>query len=122
MAVIPGSDYRSVAVEYSDAVTKQDAMKQDFFDAVYIIVQLNTIVPEVDLLNRFWGNYLVNTDQIKSRENLLSAVRVLQNHVVNRSGFTTIDAYLESEGVTVPKNWADLSARVGFTISSSNID
>ena len=122
MAVISGTDYRSIAVEYADALTKQDAMKQDFFDAVYIIVQLNTIIPEIDLLNRFWGNYVINTDTIKSRENFISAVRVLQNHVLSRGGFSTVDAYLESEGITVPKNWADLSARVGFTISSSNID
>ena len=120
--VISGADYRSIVVEYSDALTKQNAMKQDFFDAVYIIVQLNTIIPEVDLLNRFWGNYIINTDSINSRENFIAAVRVLQNHVLARSGLASIDAYLVSEGITVPQNWADLSARVGFTISSSNID
>jgi hypothetical protein len=122
MAVISGSDYRAIALEYADAFGKQQAMKQDFFDAVYIIVLLNTIVPEVDLLQRFYGNYLVNTDQIKSKEMFLSAVRVLQNHVIQRSGQTTVDAYLEAEGITVPQNWADLSAAVGFTISASNID
>jgi len=119
---ISGTDYRAIAVEYADALTKQLAMKQDFFDAVYIIVQLNAIIPEVDLLQRFWGNYLVNTDYSKSKENYLSAVRVLQNHVIQRGGFATIDAYLEAQGITVPKNWADLSDAVGFTISASNID
>tara|TARA_Y100000310_G_C20653508_1_gene800741 strand:+ start:1293 stop:1664 length:372 start_codon:yes stop_codon:yes gene_type:complete len=121
-SVISGTDYRAIAVEYSDAFTKQTAMKQDFFDAVYIIVQLNVIIPEVDLLQRFWGNYLVNTDSAKSKENFLSPVRVLQNHVIQRGGFATIDDYLVSEGITVPKNWADLSDAVGFTISAANID
>jgi hypothetical protein len=122
MPVISGSDYRRIAVEYGSARDKQLAMKQDFFDAVYIIVLLQTIIPEVDLLNRFWGTYLVNTDIIDSSEIFLSPIRVLQNHVIARGGFTSIDTYLENEGVTVPQTWADLSAAAGFTISESNID
>lgn len=122
MPVITGSEYRKIAVEYASARDRQIAMKQDFFDAVYIVVLLQVIVPEVDLLNRLWGNYLVNADNINSNENFLSAVRTVQNHVVTRSDFTTIDAYLVDEGITVPQGWADLSALVGYPISSSNID
>ena len=77
MAVITGADYRKVAVEFASARDKHKAMKQDFFDAVYEIVLLQSIVPEVDLLLRFWGTYLINSDQIDSSEMFLSTISSL---------------------------------------------
>jgi hypothetical protein len=121
MAVIGGSDYRSLTLEYAAARDSHLSMKQDFFDAVYLVVRLNVLDPEIDMLNLLFGNYQVNTGVVNSQEMFLSAVRTIQNHIVRRSGLT-IDGYLESEGVTVPQTWADMSARVGFTISASNID
>jgi len=122
MAVISGADYLSLANEYASARDKHLAMKQDFFDAVYAIVLLNTIDPEVDLLGRFHGSYLVNSSQIDSSELFLAAIRTLQNHVIVRSGLGTVDAYLDNQGITVPRTFATLSALAGFTLSESNID
>jgi len=122
MPAIVGSEYRKIAVEYATARDKHLAMKQDFFDAVYIIVQLQSIVPEVDLLTQFWGAYQVNSDTINTSEMFLSSIRTLQSHVVSRGGFDNIDQYLVAEGITVPQTWADLSTGVGYAISKSNID
>tara|TARA_Y100000310_G_scaffold246263_1_gene251489 strand:- start:2044 stop:2415 length:372 start_codon:yes stop_codon:yes gene_type:complete len=122
MAVISGSDYRAIVIKYAEARSKNLNMRQDFFDAVYLTVLLQSIDPEIDLLNRFHGNYLVNTQLIDSQEAFLSAVRAMQTHVINRSSATTVDEYLDAEGITVPRIWADLSLAAGFPIASSNID
>ena len=56
--VISGTDYLAVATDYSVARTQTIAAVAYLFDAVYEIVLLNEILPEVDLLNEFYNSYL----------------------------------------------------------------
>tara|TARA_Y100000034_G_scaffold115283_1_gene152283 strand:- start:302 stop:670 length:369 start_codon:yes stop_codon:yes gene_type:complete len=122
MAVISGSDYRTIAVSYSEIRNQLIASRGDAYDAVYLIVQLNSVDPEVDLLIPFNSTYLVHADQMNSSSTLLGAVRALNQHVLNRGDVATVDAFLNAQGITVPQNWADLSASAGYTISSTYID
>jgi len=122
MAVISGSDYRTIAVSYSEIRNQLIASRGDAYDAVYLIVQLNAVDPEVDLLIPFNSTYLVHADQMNSSSTLLGAVRALNQHVLNRGDVATVDAFLNAQGITVPQNWADLSASAGYTISSTYID
>jgi hypothetical protein len=122
MAVIAGPDYRDLTVNYANARDQIFGAKDYLFDAVYVIVQLQAIKPEVDLLNQFHDTYLINTDLLKSSTLFLAAIRTLQNHIIHEGGFATIDAYLDDQGITVPRTFAEMSADAGFTISESNID
>lgn len=121
MAFISGTDYVAIATAYSNARSQQLTIKEYLFEAVYEIVMLQEIVPEVDLLSEFYNSYQVNTTLFSAPQTLLNAVRRLNNHVLNRSSYASLDAYLAAESVTVPQNWADLCSAVGFTISSAYI-
>jgi hypothetical protein len=121
MAFISGQDYVAIATAYANARSQQLVIKDYLFDAVYEIVMLQEIVPEVDLLNEFYNSYQVNADLFSAPQTLLNAVRRLNNHVLNRSSYSTLDLYLEGESVTIPQKWADLCSAAGFTISESNI-
>tara|TARA_B100000614_G_scaffold262909_1_gene300820 strand:+ start:297900 stop:298274 length:375 start_codon:yes stop_codon:yes gene_type:complete len=120
--VINGTDYLAVATNYANARSRVVSAVSYLFEAVYQIVLLQEIIPEVDLLSEFYNSYLINNDTLKSPVNFLPSVKALNNHVLSRSTATTLDAYLDDEGITVPQQWATLSASAGFSISSGNID
>lgn len=117
--VISGADYVSIATSYANARNAVLSSVGYLFEAVYTIVQLDVVEPEVDLLIEFFNSYQINTDLFRSPVSFLSAVRRINNHVINRGGFATVSAYLTSEGVTVPQAWADLSSAVGFDLSAN---
>jgi len=121
MAVIQGSDYSEIAQAYADSRDSILGGKQGLYDAVYLVVLLNVIKPEVDLLSTFWDTYQVQLDTLNTSTLFLSAVRALNQHVLIEGGFATIDAYLLAAGITVPQTWADLSASAGYTISDTYI-
>ena len=124
--VISGASYVSVATSYAHARDKVVASVGYLFTAVYEIVLLQEILPEVDLLQEFYNSYLINNDLLKSPVNFLPAVRAINNHVLSRGGAllthgtdASLDAYLYNEGdLKVPQSWADLSSAAGFTITN----
>lgn len=122
MAFISGADYYIIASDYANAFRARYDSKDELFNAVYTVVQLNAIRPEVDLLSDFWESYLVNSDLLQSTTLLLGAVRALQEHVIAAGGFATVDAYLDDQGITVPADFALLSDDAGFPIDPTNID
>ena len=91
-AVISVSNYETIATQYANARTSVLASVDYLFDAVYTIVQLDEIEPEVDLLTEFWNSYQINSDLFRNPVSFLSAVRRINNHVINRSSYTTLDA------------------------------
>lgn len=117
MAVITGTDYRDLAVAYSNARDTTLGAKQYLFDSVYLVVLLQSIQPEVDLLEPFWDSYTLNSASLQAPTLLMGAVRALNSHVLSAGGYETVDAYLVAEGITVPQTWADLSAQAGYTIT-----
>lgn len=127
MAVIRQDDYKTIATDMANGFDSQSLAKGDYFDAVYQIVLLQSIRPEVDLLNVYFSTYQVMTDILLSSSSLLGAVRALNNHVLNEGGYSNIDAYLDdttgdlSGTTTIPQTWADLSDQAGFSISAGNI-
>lgn len=119
--VISGADYSTIATNYANARNQAVSAVGYLFEAVYQIVLLNELVPEIDLLQEFYSAYLINNDLLKSPVNFMPAVRALNNHVLNRGTAATVDAFLTDEGVTVPQTWATLSESSGHDISEVNI-
>lgn len=122
MAVISGADYRNISLEYDSIRARMLLTKEDAYDAVYLIVRLNEVDPEVDLLAPFNNAYLAQVSDSTSTSTLINAVRALNQHAIVRGGYADIDAYLAAESITVPQNWADLSEAAGFTIADVYID
>ena len=122
MAVISGTDYRSIADEYAGAYNLAFDIRDYLFNAVYKIVMLQVIAPEVDLLQTYWDSYLVNATLYSSAINLTAAVKAMESHVLTRGGYDTVDEYLAAEGIQVPQAWADLSSDAGYPISATYIE
>ena len=121
MSVISGTDYKKIADEYAVARTNVIGAAEYLFDAVYEIVMLQSLQPEVDLLDEFYNSYLVNSNLWKAPSSLLSAVRSINNHVIRRGNYASLDAYFADQVIidptfTVPAAWADLCEIAGFTV------
>tara|TARA_Y100000034_G_scaffold87954_1_gene105515 strand:+ start:4023 stop:4394 length:372 start_codon:yes stop_codon:yes gene_type:complete len=122
MAFLTGTEYVTLADKISSARVQLKDTVQDIFDAVYEVVQLNSIDKEIDLLSPFFNVYRVANDSYKQTTTLDAGIRAINNHVLRRSTHATLDAYLSGEGVQVTQTFADLSTSLGFPISdSSNI-
>jgi len=120
-SVISGTNYEQVATQYANARNSVLSSVSYLFDAVYTIVTLDEIEPSVDLLTEFWNSYQINSDLFRNPVTFLSAVRRINNHVINRSIYTTLDLWMAAEGVNIPEAWADLSNAAGYTIDPSRI-
>lgn len=131
MATVLGkSDYLSISIYYTNALRRLRLTDSDLFNAVYAVVLLDTVEPTVDLAKPLFTAYEENGATIGYPGNFIEAVRIVQNHVIDRGGFNDVDAYLEAttlngvaaSAILVPEEWSDMSGEAGFTISSSNVD
>lgn len=121
--VISGTDYLAIATYYSNARASNTGSVDYLYDAVYKIVLSTQFYPTIDLINEFWTSYKINADIFRSPSTYLSAVRAINNHVVNRAGSTVTDVndYLIEENITVPMGWAELCKNTGVLICLTRI-
>jgi len=121
MAVINRTDYLSLQADIASARDTVVSAKDDLFNAVYTVVMLQVIIPEVDLLSPFWGTYQSNSGSLDSTTWLTDAVRALQSHVVNRTAYTTVNEYLYNEIMPdkVEASFKEISDRIGYPVDSS---
>ena len=125
MPVITGTSYMTLQADLASARDTVVSAKQDLFDAVYTVVLLDVIIPEIDLLNSFWATYQGNAGMWDSVTNLLGAVRALQQHVISRSAYTSVDEFIYNE-IYNPSGGEDLvefsfkylSDTAGYTINA----
>jgi len=116
MAFLTGTEYITIADKLSSARVALQGSVGEMFDAVYEIVQLDSIDKEIDLLSPFFNVYQVSNAQWKQTSTLDAGVRALNNHVLRRSSHATLDAYLTNEGVQVTQTFADLCNGLGYPI------
>lgn len=117
MALISFADYRILSDNLAAARESTLSVNAYCFDAVYTVVLLQDVQQEVDMLEDFWNTYLLNADTFETPSTLLGAVRSMDSHVLKRSTYTTIDAYLIANGGTVSQTFADLSSAAGYPIT-----
>ena len=130
MAVISGQDYYDIASYYASAMDRLDEVSEDLWDAVYEVVMLQVVDPEVDLLNQFYSAYQINSNITTARSTYLAPVRTIQNHVIFRSDpnyVQNVNDYIwlnvvQPLGLLIPEQWAELSRRAGFPIDDSYVE
>ena len=121
--VISQTEYRNISLDYASAYESIAEPNDFLYDAVYRVVLLQVVIPEVDLVNPFYDAYNIRFQNSDVPSSMIDAVRAINNHVIARGGYVDVDAYLDSgSGITVPQGWATLSGIAGFTVSSGNID
>jgi hypothetical protein len=121
--VISGADYLAIATYYANARLANVGSVDYLYDAVYKIVLSDNVYPTIDLINEFWTSYQINTDIYRSPTTYLSAVRAINNHVINRSGsaVTDLNDYLIEASVEIPMAWAELCKITGVLVCQGNI-
>ena len=117
MALIAYADYRALSDDLAAARDSQLLVATETFEAVYKVVMFQDINQEVDMLNDFWDTYLVNSETFETPATLLGAVRSMNQHVLKRSAYTTIDAYLVANAGCVTSTFSDLSSAAGYPIT-----
>ena len=117
MALIAYSDFRALSDDLAAARDSTLLVAVECFEAVYKVVLLQDIQQEVDMLNDFWETYLLNADTFETPSTLLGAVRSMDQHVLRRSSYTTIDQYLVFNVGFVSQTFADLSSSAGYPIT-----
>lgn len=113
--VISKDQYLSIAADYDLAYESLLGPSSYLYDAVYSVVLLQDVLPEVDLVNPFYNAYSVGSSS-DVPSSWISAVRAINQHVLTRGGYSDIDTYLGAS--TVPQNWATLSALAGYQIDN----
>jgi len=122
--LIAAADYKTLADYYSSARDRVLLVNDDLFDAVYSVVLLNEIMPEVDLLNSLWNTYLNAANLTETPNSILGAVRSLNAHVLVRGGYDDINEYFAANTglpLTIDATWQSLSEDVGYDISDTYV-
>jgi len=121
--VISGTDYLAIATYYANARASNIGSVDYLYDAVYKIVLSTQFYPTIDLINEYWTSYKINADIYRSPSTYLSAVRAINNHVVNRAGsaVTDVNDYLIAENIKVPMGWAELCKATGTLVCLGRI-
>ena len=122
------TSYLAVAEDYAAAGAGIAGLSQHYYDAAYEILILSVFDPELDLLQPFYNAYLASDGVYANVPvSAISAVGELQRHVLNRAEtaagarYTSINAWYTAKGITVPQEFADISALAGFTVTAGNI-
>jgi hypothetical protein len=126
MAVISKADYLVLSTFLGDQSRKLIDAAAIARSGLVHVVLLQDVDQEVDLL----FDYFSHSESSRGTRDAFpgrarGAVTALNNHVINRSGFT-LNTWLPDTDVFPPaikvtQDFADLSGAVGFTISAGNI-
>jgi len=110
--------YERISNLYSSTLDALSSRDSELYDAVNEIVRSTpkSADVKVDLLRDFHFTYDESVKQ--SETTLLNSVRKINQHVLRRGNFSSLDEYLEEEGILVSQEWADICNKVGFPISS----
>jgi len=121
MAVISATEYKNLSDYLAQCKATLLLAKDSVYSAVYEIALFDEIQPSIDLLSPFFSSYEAVTANTQTTTTLNSAVAALNNHVLRRTN-ASLDSFLQAGGTQVDPVFAQMSANLGFTISSGNIE
>jgi hypothetical protein len=118
MAVISSQKYLDIATELGTARTSMLSAITNMFNAVYDVAILDDIQSTLDLLQPMYAAYQLADNNLRSINNFTSAVTALNNHVVRRGNYTTLNDYLYAIGATnsVDSEFVSMSNTLGYDI------
>ena len=123
------TSYDAIAHDYASADIGLEGLAQHYYDAAYEVLIVSVFDPELDLLAPFYNAYLAASGSYSSIPIAgITAISDLQRHVLNRARdgsdakYTDINDWLSDNSILVPQEFADISAKAGFTIEAANIE
>jgi hypothetical protein len=124
MAVINADKYKQISDNIATAKAQLKLAVTEMYSAVYSIALLDDITQSVDLLQPLFTVYQL-TDNAFSRTSLFDgAVLALNNHVLRRGGYSTLDSFLAQgagagdDVILLPEFW-DLCNKLGYNVSAT---
>ena len=122
------TSYSAIAEDYAAAAAGIVGLSQHYYDAAYEVLILSVFDPELDLLQPFYSAYLASTGIYSNIPvSAISAVGELQRHILSRAEtgagakYASINAWYAAKGMTVPEEFAEVSALAGFTVDPAYI-
>lgn len=116
---IPPNFYQKISEIMSFALDAMSQRDVELLGAVTTIVGIEDDDGEIkmDLLKDFNITRVFHEQQ--GETTIVPSVRKINQHILNRTDFNSIDDYLEFFGLAVYQEWKNLSDAVGFTIDES---
>lgn len=123
MAEISSTSYETIATLYHNAIAQVAGVADYYYDAAHEVLLIDEFNPELDLLKPFWQAYLSASSAYAGAPlSAVSAVRALQEHIVNRSSEGDINTWLTNKSLTsLPANFVSISLQAGFDLSTSQV-
>lgn len=124
MAVISFEKYKVISDNLGEARASMLLAIGNMFAAVYEIAVLDDVQSTLDLLQPMFSAYQLADNSLRSINNFTAAVTALNNHVVRRGNFGTINEFLDSNDAEQEANKLDtqfvaMSNILGYNINSS---
>lgn len=94
-------------------------MSEELKSSISNIIKINSPDAKMELIDTFRS--AKEYADIKTVSSILPVVRRLNQITLVNSGFNSMNDYLNSNKIKVGKEYADLSSRVGYSISAENI-
>lgn len=120
--VVSPTIYKIISDNYGEARTSLLESNSYLFEAVYQVVLLSQIDPEIDLLMPLFSAYQIMSGRFASPTLFIPAVRTLNVHVLKRSGYTNLSSYLTFEDILVSPSWQVLSEAAGYHINDNLVE
>jgi len=118
--IIPKQLYISIANNISTVRDILDNIPPHLYNSVNKIVQSDDFNITIDLINPFYNTYLSQTKSLSSNSPYLDIIKALNNHVIRRGGYSSINEFL-GEDFNIPDNWITMSGQAGFLINQIEI-
>lgn len=118
MAAISFAKYQNISTELGTARASMVAAITNMFNAVYEVAVLDDIQSTLDLLQPMYAAYQLADNNLRSINNFTSAVTALNNHVVRRGGYTTVNDFLYANSATdlIDSEFVAMSNTLGYDI------
>jgi hypothetical protein len=123
---LSGADYLSIANAFANARLAMLSAIEHFQTPVDVAVLSDDLFPTLDLPNEMHRAQLLNTQRLNATLSFDAAVRSVNQHVLDRSDYASIQDYIQAEIIDtsvgqIPEQWQHLSAQVGYVIPDSQI-
>lgn len=120
MAVINSATYLEIGSQLGTARAAMVSAIDNMFNAVYEVAILDDIQATLDLLQPMYAAYQLADNNLRSINNFTSAVTALNNHVVRRGNYTTLNDYLYAINATssVDAEFVTMSNTLGYDIDA----
>jgi|GEM_PF-3762965 len=108
--------YQQLSEHYANAVSSINDSVNSLYNALVIVTSIEDPDVKIELLDTFESTW--NAVKSGPTRPLISAAARLNNYIVTRAGYTSVNSFLNDVDYQVSSSWAALSADAGTPIDA----